>query len=679
MSGLAEQVLHALSPAGALAQAVPEFRPRAVQREMAEAVSETLERGGALVVEAGTGIGKTYAYLLPTLLSGKRVLLSTATKALQDQLYGRDIPQLLRALAIPARVALLKGRASYVCQYRLGQVRQLGAVPAHADLQVLSAIERWAVSTRSGDLSELPALDERSPWLPRVTSTRENCTASQCPSFATCHVYKARREAMAADVVVVNHHLFFADLGVKESGVAELLPTVHAVVFDEAHQLNEIGIQFLGTQISTGQLLGWARDVVTAGLDLARGLGAWSELAMRLEGAMAEWQLLCRQPPDTSSRVRWIGASPEGIVASAWASALAQVVTATTSLVEALGPVSVAAPALAQLHERGIALAERLRYFTGEPPERGVRWLEPGLRLRLHESPLTIADTLRAQVAHSTDIDADSETSQRAWIFTSATLGGDPGLGWFVAQQGLEGARVLQLPSPFDYAKQAAVYVPMAFPKPSDPEHSGRVAALVAQSALILGGRTLVLTTSLRAMRHIGKAVRQLLPEGSSLEVLVQGDLSKNELLARFEAQHRREGAGAVLVATGAFWEGVDLPGAVLQQVVIDKIPFAPPDDPWVEASCQRLEAQGRNAFQDFQVPMAAMALKQGAGRLIRRESDQGVLVICDVRLAQMSYGRKLLAALPPFRRLTDETAYGQMLVKLTKASTTGDQASSHP
>lgn len=674
MPGLVEQVLHALSPAGALAQAVPEFRPRAVQTEMAEAVSEALEQGGSLVVEAGTGIGKTYAYLLPALLSGKRVLLSTATKALQDQLYGRDIPQLLQALAMPARVALLKGRASYLCQYRLGQARQLGSVPAQGDLQVLAAIERWAVSTRSGDLSELAALDERSPWLPLVTSTRDNCAASQCPNFSSCHVYQARREAMAADIVVINHHLFFADLGVKESGVAELLPTVNAVVFDEAHQLNEIGIQFLGTQVSTGQLLGWARDVVTTGLDLARGFGAWSELAMRLEGAMAEWQLLCRHAPESSVRVRWSGAAPDGVAVAAWAAAVEQVLMATTRLVEALVPVIVTAPALAQLHERGLVLRERLVYFAGEPPEQGVRWLEPGLRLRLHESPLTIADTLRAQVGTS----SDSEASQRAWIFTSATLGGDPGLGWFLTQQGLDGARVLQLPSPFDYAQQAAVYVPATFPKPADQDHSSRVAALVAQSAHILGGRTLVLTTSLRAMRHIGKTVRQLLPEGSTLDVLVQGDLSKKELLVRFESLHLPGGPGAVLIATGAFWEGVDLPGVVLQQVVIDKIPFAPPDDPWVEASCQRLEAQGRNAFRDFQVPMAAMALKQGAGRLIRRESDQGVLVICDVRLAKMPYGRQLLAALPPFRRLSDEMAYRQMLDQLTTVSTMASQASSH-
>lgn len=675
MSGLVEQVLHALSPAGALAQAVPEFRPRAVQREMAQAVSDALEQGGMLVVEAGTGTGKTYAYLLPALLSGKRVLLSTATKALQDQLYGRDIPQLLRALALPARVALLKGRASYVCQYRLGQVRQLGSAPSNGDLHVLAAIERWSQSTRSGDLSELPALDERSPWLPLVTSTRDNCAASQCPNFASCYVYKARREAMAADVVVINHHLFFADLGVKESGVAELLPTVHAVVFDEAHQLNEIGIQFLGKHISTGQLLAWARDVVTAGLDLARGLGAWSELAMRLEGAMAEWQLLCRHAPDSTTRVRWVGAAPDGVSDGAWARAMGQVIAAATSLVEALVPVAAAAPALAQLHERGVLLVERLVYFRGEAPAQGVRWLEPGLRLRLHESPLTIADTLRAQVATS----AGEAASQRTWVFTSATLGGDPGLAWFVAQQGLEGARVLQLSSPFDYAQQAAVYVPGTFPKPSESAHSGCVAALVAQSARVLGGRTLVLTTSLRAMRQIGKTVRQLLPENASLEVLVQGDLSKKELLARFEAQHLSGGPGAVLIATGAFWEGVDLPGAVLQQVVIDKIPFAPPDDPWVEASCQRLEAQGRNAFQHFQVPMAAMALKQGAGRLIRRESDQGVLVVCDVRLVQMSYGRKLLAALPPFRHLPDEPAYQQMLRQLTKVSTMASQGSSHP
>jgi ATP-dependent DNA helicase DinG len=674
MSGLVEQVLQALSPEGTLAQAVPEFRARMVQRQMAEAVSEAFDQGGALVVEAGTGIGKTFAYLLPALLSGKRVLLSTATKALQDQLYGRDIPQLLRVLALPTRVALLKGRGSYVCQYRLGQIRQLGTAPAHGDLQVLAAIERWSIATRSGDLSELPALDERSPWLPLVTSTRDNCTASQCPNFASCHVYKARRDAMAADVVVINHHLFFADLGVRESGVAELLPTVHAVVFDEAHQLNEIGIQFLGNQLSTGQLLGWSRDVVTAGLDSARGLAAWSELAMRLEGTLADWQLVCRHAPEPSTRVRWVGEVPDGVASAAWKGAMAQVIAATTHLVQALAPVAVTAPVLAQLHERGLSLVERLVYFTTAPPERGVRWMEPGLRLRLHESPLTIADTLRIQVTHPTD----GEASQRAWIFTSATLGGDPGLAWFLAQQGLDDAKVLQLPSPFDYAQQAAVYVPFGFPKPADPEHSNRVAALVAQSARILGGRTLVLTTSLRAMRHIGKTLRQLLRQSGHIDVLVQGDLSKSELLARFDSQHRSGGAGAVLIATGAFWEGVDLPGAILQQVVIDKIPFAPPDDPWVEACCLRLEAQGRNAFRDFQLPMAAMALKQGAGRLIRRESDQGLLVVCDVRLTQMSYGQKLLAALPPFRRISNESDYQQMLQQLTKVSTTAYLGSSH-
>jgi ATP-dependent DNA helicase DinG len=675
MLGLVEQVLQALSPAGTLAKAVAEFRPRMVQRQMAEAISETFEQGGSLVVEAGTGIGKTYAYLLPALLSGKRVLLSTATKALQDQLYGRDIPQLLKVLAVPARVALLKGRGSYLCQYRLNQVRQLDAVPAHGDLQVLAVIEGWSTATRTGDLSELSTLDERSPWLPLVTSTRENCTTSQCPNFSSCHVYRARRDAMAADVVVINHHLFFADLGVKESGVTELLPTVHAVVFDEAHQLNEIGIQFLGIQLSTGQLLGWARDVVTAGLDLARGLAAWSELAMHLEGTMAEWQLLCRHPTDSNNRVRWVGEVPEGVESAAWVRAMQQVISAMTNLVEALAPVVMVAPILAQLHGRGVSLVERLVYFTSAPPERGVRWMEPGLRLRLHESPLTIADTLRVQVTTSNA----GEASQRAWIFTSATLGGDPGLAWFLSQQGLDDAKVLQLPSPFDYAQQAAVYVPVGFPKPADAEHSNRVAALVAQSARILGGRTLVLTTSLRAMRQIGKTVSQLLHESSQIDVLVQGDLSKIELLARFESQHRPGGPGAVLIATGAFWEGVDLPGAALQQVVIDKIPFAPPDDPWVEASCQRLEAQGGNAFRDFQVPMAAMALKQGAGRLIRRESDQGVLVLCDVRLTQMSYGRKLLAALPPFRRLSDESAYQQVLLQLTKVSTTAFQGSSLP
>jgi ATP-dependent DNA helicase DinG len=668
---LTDAVAQALEADGPLARAVDGFAPREGQRAMAQAVAQTLEQGGVLVVEAGTGIGKTFAYLLPALLSGGRVLLSTATKALQDQLFGRDIPQLLSTLGLPSRVALLKGRASYLCLSRLQQARHTGLLPRPADLRVLALVEQWALGTRSGDLAELAVLDEQSPVIPVVTSTRENCTGAKCPQFQSCHVYRSRRDAMAADVVVINHHLFFADWNIRESGVAELLPTVNAVVFDEAHQLNEIGIQFLGRQLGTGQLLAWGRDLVTVGLLHARGFADWQDLAMRLEGALAEWQLACQAPAEPQTRLRWVGDAPQGIAPAQWRQALAQVEMALSGASAAVAGVAEAAEALTVLHGRSQGLMERLQHFMQPPAEGGVRWIECGVRLRMLESPLTIADALRERLAERGEAGAGP-----AWVFTSATLGHEPGLASFVAAHGLDSARVLQVPSPFDYARQARLYIPAVFPKPSDPRHSDQVAELVAQAAGVLGGRTLVLTTTLRAMRRIGQVLRAHVPAESRVQVLLQGEASKRELLARFTGDAV---SGYILVATGAFWEGVDVPGDALQMVVIDKIPFAPPDDPVVEARCQQLEAEGKSAFTHYQVPQAAMALKQGVGRLIRRETDRGVMVICDVRLLQMGYGRTLLANLPGMPLLGQASEFQQALLALTKSSTTDPYSTFHP
>lgn len=668
---LTDAVAQALEADGPLAQAVDGFAPREGQRAMAEAVAKTLEQGGVLVAEAGTGIGKTFAYLLPALLSGGRVLLSTATKALQDQLFGRDIPQLLSTLGLPSRVALLKGRASYLCLSRLQQARHTGLLPRPADLRVLALVEQWALGTRSGDLAELSVLDEQSPVIPVVTSTRDNCTGAKCPQFQSCHVYRSRREAMAADVVVINHHLFFADWNIRESGVAELLPTVNAVVFDEAHQLNEIGIQFLGRQLGTGQLLAWARDMVTVGLLHARGFADWQDLAMRLEGALAEWQLVCQAPAEPQTRFRWVGEAPQGIAPARWRQALTQVDMALSAASAAVASVAEAAEELAALHARSQGLTERLLHFMQPPSDGGVRWIECGVRLRMLESPLTIADALRERLAERGEAGAGP-----AWVFTSATLGHDPGLASFVTAHGLDGARVLQVPSPFDYARQARLYIPAVFPKPSDPCHSDMVAELVAQAAGVLGGRTLVLTTTLRAMRRIAQVLRAHLPEEGRVQVLLQGEASKRELLARFTGD---AASGYILVATGAFWEGVDVPGDALQMVVIDKIPFAPPDDPVVEARCQQLEAEGKSAFTHYQVPQAAMALKQGVGRLIRRETDRGVMVICDVRLLQMGYGRTLLANLPSMPLLGQASEFQQALLALTKSSTTDPYSTFRP
>jgi ATP-dependent DNA helicase DinG len=653
----------AFVPGGVLSRAAEAFRPRTGQTEMAAAVARTIAQGGALVVEAGTGVGKTFSYLVPALLSGERVLLSTATKTLQDQLFGRDLPRLAEALGLPVRMALLKGRGSYLCTHRLDLARRDASLPDRTAVRTLAKIEEWAQGTRTGDLAEMPGLDERSPVLPLVTSTRENCLGSQCPKFRNCHVNNARREALAADVVVINHHLFFADLAVRESGMAELLPSVRVVIFDEAHQLNETGVQFLGQQVSTGQVLDFARDMLGAGLQFARGLVDWQQLAGATERAARDLRLVIgRTPP--GSRLRWSAPAPEGVDESAWGAALETLETALAQAAEALATVSEIAPDFVRLHERAATLAQRLRAF-GEAAQPGsVRWIDAGTHLRLVESPLDIAEAVQDKLLKTGEA-VDEDAPRRAWVFTSATLGDDARLSWFTEPCGLGEAEVLRVASPFDYPSQAAVYVPRQLPRPNDPGHSAAVAALAQRAAQRIGGRTMVLTTTLRALRAIGEQLQARFEGSRAIEVLVQGQWPKRRLIERF-----REGAGSgrpgcILVASASFWEGVDVPGEALQLVIIDKLPFPPPGDPLVEARGQRLEAQGRSPFNDYFVPEAAVALKQGAGRLIRRETDQGLLVVCDTRLVQMGYGRRLLAALPPMRRLNDEVEFDDALERL--------------
>jgi ATP-dependent DNA helicase DinG len=671
---LEDKVRDAFAHGGVLSRAAEQFRERSGQTEMALAVARTIEDGGVLVVEAGTGVGKTFSYLVPALLSGERVLLSTATKTLQDQLFGRDLPRLVEALELPVRTALLKGRASYLCLHRLDLARHDASLPERGSLRTLAKIEQWSKATRTGDLAELPGLDERSPLIPLITSTRENCLGAQCPQFKPCHVNLARREALAADVVVINHHLFFADLAVRETGMAELLPTVSVVVFDEAHQLNETGVQFLGAQLGSGQALDFARDLLGAGLQHARGLVDWQQLVAAVERAARELRLAVgKQWPGT--KLRWVGPSPEGIGPGLWQGALDALQHAFETAAEGLDTVSEISPDFVRLYERAQQLAKRAARFALPCEVESVRWVDVGTQLRLIESPLDIAEAMRTRVLKidrgDRDLDAygeereDSrpapEDSGRAWVFTSATLGDEPTLRWFTEPCGLGDAEVLRVQSPFDYAAQAGLYVPRAFPKPNDASHSQRVAQLAARGASELGGRTLVLTTTLRALRAIGDEMKQQferLEADVRPEVLVQGELPKRVLMDRF-----REGAGAgragcVLVASASFWEGFDAPGDALQLVVIDKLPFPPPNDPLVEARSQRLEAQGRSSFSDYSLPEAAVALKQGAGRLIRRETDCGVLAICDTRLVAMGYGRRLLAALPPMRRLESEADF---------------------
>lgn len=688
MSLLAE-VEAAFAAEGLLSRAAAQYREREGQTRMALAVAQTIEQGGALVVEAGTGVGKTFSYLVPALLSGERLLLSTATKALQDQLFGRDLPRLVEALGVPVRTALLKGRGSYLCLHRLELARHdTGQEPMAA--RALAKVERWSQSTRTGDLAELPGLDERSPLIPLITSTRENCLGAQCPQFKPCHVNLARREALAADVVVINHHLFFADLAVRETGMAELLPSVRVVVFDEAHQLNEIGVQFLGLQLGTGQVLDLAHDLLAAGLQHARGLADWQQAAAGLERAARDLRLVMgKQWPGT--KLRWAGPAPEGVPAEDWQQGLEALQAATDTALEALAMCSEMAPDFVRLHERTARLAERAQRMAAACAHDAVRWVDVGAQLRLVESPLDIAEAMRTRVLRTRQDAPADEASEaperheaahgdapparpRAWVFTSATLGDEPALRWFTEPCGLQDARVLRVASPFDYPRQAALYVPRVFPRPNDASHGREVAALAAQGAAQLGGRTLVLTTTLRALKTIADAMRERLRvAGAELDLLVQGELPKRMLMERFRAGAEPGQRGCVLVASASFWEGFDAPGDALQLVVIDKLPFPPPGDPLVEARTERLEAMGRSGFADFSIPEAAVALKQGAGRLIRRETDRGLLVVCDTRLVQMGYGKRLLAALPPMRRLESAEDFAAALASLDEGRAHAD------
>ena len=642
MSELEQWVRAAFDLDGPLSKSREGYKPRPQQIEMSCAVAQAIEAREPLVVEAGTGVGKTFAYLVPALLAGKRALISTATKSLQDQLFLRDLPALVDALQVPARLALLKGRGSYLCLHRLKLARQSNELPDRRAVQQLARIERWALGTTSGDFAEIEGLDERSPIIPIVSSTRENCLGAECPDYGACHVVKARRDALQADVVVVNHHLFFADMTLRDSGVAELLPSVELAVFDEAHQLSEAGVQFLGTLLGTSQLIDFGRDMLATGLAQARGLQDWAGLRDAVERAARELRLVC------AGSLREV----RGMLKLAWkeraghemfAVALAGVATAMSAAVDALSTVMDSSPDFKRLHERADELHKLAEVFESDAAPGEVRWIDLSPhQARLVESPLDIREALRGQI--------EAPAGQaKAWIFTSATLGDDERLSWFTEPSGLENAKVLRVGSPFDYAGHARLYVPRGFPKPADPEHPLKVAVMAALCARALGGRTFVLTPPLRNLATIGDALKQEFETaGDSIAVLQQGSAPKRLLLQRFIEDPR-----AVLVGSASFWEGIDVPGDALQCVLIDKLPFPPPNDPLVDARVARLEREGRNAFSEYFVAEAAISLKQGGGRLIRTEHDKGLLIVCDPRMAGMNYGRRLREALPPMTPLS--------------------------
>ncbi|MBI4291536.1 MAG: ATP-dependent DNA helicase [Betaproteobacteria bacterium] len=609
---------------------IPAYRVRPQQIEMGLAVARAIREISTLVCEAGTGTGKTVAYLVPALLSGGKVVISTGTKTLQDQLFHRDLPLAREALGVPVTTALLKGRANYVCHHHLARGLGEGRLERREDAADLQRIARFARTSRRGDRSELGEVPEDSAAWALATSTRENCLGQHCGRYDDCFVMAARREALAADVVVVNHHLFFADLMLKDEGVAELLPACNTVIFDEAHQLPQTASLFFGETISTAQLIELARDLRVEAAVSAGDMPELARVATRLDKAARDLRLAL---PHDAARL----AMHQVRSRREFAPALAEVESALKEASDTLQGVAERSEELAQLGRRSADLLDRLSRWRGEGGDGLVRWAEVFMHtLQLHATPLSVAGIFRREL----------EGRPRAWIFTSATLavGGD--FGHYCGEMGLDGARTACWQSPFDYANHALLYVPRGLPEPNSVEHTRAVVESVLPVVRASGGRAFLLFTTLRGMRLAHQLLREALArEGLEFPLLLQGEGSRTELLERF----RRLG-NAVLIGSSSFWEGVDVRGEALSLVVIDKLPFAPPDDPVLQARLERLEGEGRNPFMEYQLPQSVIALKQGAGRLIRDENDRGVLMICDTRLFSRSYGRRILPSLPPMR-----------------------------
>jgi ATP-dependent DNA helicase DinG len=626
---------------GPLERALPDFRVRREQLRMAQRIAAALAERQSLVVEAGTGTGKTFAYLVPALLSGARVLISTGTRTLQDQLFARDLPLVSTALGRPARVALLKGRANYLCRYRLERAATVGeqlalgegaTTAAGGSRSMLARIARWARTTRRGDLAEVRGLSDSHPVWAQVTSTRENCLGLRCPEISRCHVAQARREALEADVVIVNHHLLLADLALKEDGFGDLLGTADAVILDEAHQIPDLATQFFGAHVST-------RQVETLLKDLRAELALQATRAVRAPVRVAGPAALALQATDESLR-QLRAALPPATGRSAWVGAGGATDSAVRRLIESLEAVAAIAssdeaePALAALATRAAELAASLARIAAVDELEGTRTLESTPRgVSLSVTPFDISQRFRALV----------EARRGAWIFTSATLSLGEEFGHFTGRLGLSDCPTLRIESPFDHERQSLLYLPAGLPDPADVDYVGAVIDTAVPLIEAAGGGAFVLFTSHRALTHGATLLRARWGEAAPCRLYIQGEAPRERLLEAFRA----DGNG-VLLGTASFWEGVDVKGEALRLVVIDKLPFASPEDPLVRARIEHLTANGGNAFRDYQLPEAALALKQGAGRLIRSEDDYGVVAICDPRMTARAYGRIFLAALPP-------------------------------
>ena len=638
---------------GTLAKGIDSYRPRTSQLKMAQAVANAIEAADSVIVEAGTGTGKTYAYLVPAMLWGGKVILSTGTKNLQDQLFLRDIPTVRKALNAPVSVALLKGRANYVCHYHLERTSQTGRLSSRQDAAWLRQINLFLKTTKTGDKAEMSTVPENAPVWNLVTSTRDNCLGSDCAYYKDCFVMRARKEAQQADVVVVNHHLFFADVMLKDTGMAELLPAANTIIFDEAHQLPETATLFFGETISTNQILELARDSVAEGLSHARDAVDWVAIAAPLERAARDLRLVFRQD---GARLSIKQIDNDAAIATSFYEVLPKLEQALSDFTGALESQAERAETIEQCHRRAIALCEKLEAWVdpkppqapkkdgdeaGEataPVDERVRWVEVFANsVQLHLTPLSIAPIFSRQRAGQ----------PRAWIFTSATLSVRGNFTHYAAQLGLDRNRSMTLDSPFDYASQGLLYVPRDLPQPSDPRFTDAVLDVTLPLIEAAGGKTFLLCTTLRAVNRAAERLAdEFTQRGWDFPLLVQGQASRTELLDRFRAL-----GNAVLIGSQSFWEGVDVRGEALSLVVIDKLPFAPPDDPVLSARMEALEKKGLSPFAVHQLPHAVITLKQGAGRLIRSETDRGVLMICDPRLVEKNYGRQIWQSLPPFKR----------------------------
>jgi len=619
-----------LGPDGELAQHVSGFAPRPQQQAMAEAVEQALNESGRLVVEAGTGVGKTFAYLAPALRYGGRVIISTGTRNLQDQLFHRDLPLLERALGCEPRAALLKGRANYLCLHRLELALEEGA----GDPATLRRINDWARITATGDIAEVGDIGEDAPIRSRVTSTVDNCLGVDCPWYQQCWVVHARRAAQEADLVVINHHLLLADLALKEEGFGELLPSADAFILDEAHQLPELASAFFGEHLSSRQLRELARDTAAEHARDAPEMAALGEAARRLESAS---QALRGVLGPAQQRAPWTSMREDSEVNAA----LDGVDQALANLAGLLAEAGARGKGLEVCGQRAVSLQARLAQLR-EPSASQIQWYETFTHaFALHNTPLEVSQIFSSAIG----------TYPSAWVFTSATLAVGGSFEHFNGRLGLEGSDELGLDSPFDYARNALLYLPKGLPDPNEPGYTEQLLDRVEPVIRANNGRSFLLFTSYRALREAAASLSQRV----GLPLLVQGTDGRDALLRRF-----RDAGNAVLLGTSSFWEGVDVRGEALSCVVIDRLPFAAPGDPVLQARLQAIREQGGNPFYDYQLPQAVLTLKQGVGRLIRDARDRGVLILGDPRVQRRGYGRVFLDSLPPVPVTRDlETALG--------------------